>query len=110
VQFLGLGTAIKILFADSGVGAAKLSELHFSRNELVALINVFHRLSMSLSAVTVMRDLDMQRKLHALLLKACVGAVVLAVTTFLLCCNRQKVLTSSKASADATTSEKKKRK
>lgn len=71
LQFLGLGTALKILFADADTlitsvpAASKPSfDLHITRNEAVALINVLHRLSMSISAVQVMRDLEVQSKLQ----------------------------------------------
>jgi ERO1-like protein alpha len=87
LQFLGLGTAMKILFADAdetlaaaaaagggvttavtrttdsaspggggGGGGGELQHIELSRNELVALVNVLHRLSMSLAAVRLMEE------------------------------------------------------
>lgn len=79
LQFLGLGTAMKILFADAdssatasaGPYAAAAGEtgtggLHISRNEVVALVNVLHRLSMSLAALQVMHDLEAREKVSGL--------------------------------------------
>ena len=60
LQYLGLGTAMKVLFAEAdaraSVTASPLSDLPFARNELVALINVFHALSVSVAAVGYFRD------------------------------------------------------
>lgn len=79
LQFLGLGTAMKILFADEGPGGPQIGQL--SRNEVVALLNVLHRLSMSLSAISVMRDLEAQRALHTTLVRgvATLAAVLAAL-------------------------------
>ncbi|KAA0175215.1 hypothetical protein FNF27_03223 [Cafeteria roenbergensis] len=52
LQFLGLGTAMKVLFDDDGAGA----EIPLTRNEAVALVNVLHRLAISVAEVTNMRD------------------------------------------------------
>jgi len=51
LQFLGLGTAMKVLFDDDEQSGAPLT-----RNEAVALLNVLHRLSISVAEVTAMRD------------------------------------------------------
>lgn len=62
LQFLGLGTAMKVLFADAEArfaGVSSTPTVHLTRNEVVALINVFHRLSISVAAVEVMRDLEL---------------------------------------------------
>ena len=62
LQFLGLGTAMKVLFADAEArfaGVPSTPTVHLTRNEVVALINVFHRLSISVAAVEVMRDLEL---------------------------------------------------
>ena len=62
LQFLGLGTAMKVLFAGAEArelgGARAPAALHLSRNEVVALVNVFHRLSISVEAVGFMRGLE----------------------------------------------------
>ena len=62
LQFLGLGTAMKILFAGAEArergGSLEPATVHLSRNEAVALINVFHRLSISVAAVGVMQQLE----------------------------------------------------
>lgn len=52
LQFLGLGTAMKVLFDDDGDKAA----IALTRNEAVALVNVLHRLAISVAEVTNMRD------------------------------------------------------
>jgi hypothetical protein len=77
LQFLGLGTAMKVMFASE----AGLQRLRLSRNEVVAFVNVLHRLSMSVAAVGVFRELEAERKLQPLiaLVTAAVGAAVLAV-------------------------------
>lgn len=60
LQYLGLGTAMKVLFAEAdaraSAAASRLADLHFARNELVALINVFHALSVSVAAVGYFRE------------------------------------------------------
>jgi hypothetical protein len=52
LQFLGLGTAMKVLF-DEGEGE---ESAQLTRNEAVALVNVLHRLSISVAEVSLMRD------------------------------------------------------
>jgi ERO1-like protein beta len=79
LQFLGLGTAMKILFAQNET----LDSISLSRNEAVALINVFHRLAMSISAIDIMRDLDTRNKLYVLVLRSVI-TVVIATVSFLL--------------------------
>lgn len=70
LQFLGVGAAMKILLHDvearsaPAVGGAP-AELHITRNELVALVNVFHRLAISIDAVQRMRELEAVEKLRA---------------------------------------------
>lgn len=74
LQFLGLGTATKVIFADAEARAietviqgaaarhphpppgARTVAVHLSRNEAVALINVFHRLALSVDAVGKFRS------------------------------------------------------
>jgi hypothetical protein len=107
LQFLGVGTALKILFADAddtkaaataaanaAAGAVAGGEgrgpagggLHMTRNEAVALINVLHRLSMSISAVHIMRDLEARQKIQVVLGRLIVVLLVaLAVVRFLVC-------------------------
>ena len=83
LQFLGMGTAMRILLGDENpLGAAypSITPSHLSRNEIVALVNVLHRVSMSLAAIGLMRELEAQRKLHAALLRAAamlVGTILL---------------------------------
>jgi ERO1-like protein beta len=82
LQFLGLGTAMKILFADADTTGAPGSpdlSIHVSRNELVALINVLHRLSMSMAALHVMRDLELSERLGSILLSVLRGVGALAL-------------------------------
>jgi ERO1-like protein alpha len=55
LQFLGLGTAMKIVLAADG---AELAATRLSRNEVVALVNTLHRLSMSVAALAVLRDVE----------------------------------------------------
>ena len=61
---------MKILLHDvearsaPAVGGAP-AELHITRNELVALVNVFHRLAISIDAVQRMRELEAEEKLRA---------------------------------------------
>jgi len=83
LQFLGLGTAMKVLFAEqeeqsssSGKGTRRHQQqqqqqlkhkqqpslMHFTRNEVVALLTLLHRLSVSIAAVHVVRDLEAQNK------------------------------------------------
>ena len=47
-----------------------LNQIKLSRSEIVALINVLHRLSISISAVNVIRDLELQKRLHGILVSA----------------------------------------
>lgn len=58
---MGLGVAMKLLFTDTTQAPPRLT-----RNELVALVNLLHRVSMSVSAVQVMREAEAQAKLAAL--------------------------------------------
>ena len=46
LQMLGLGTALKVLFPPHPLGSA--ARLVLSRNEVIALVNLLHRLSESL--------------------------------------------------------------
>jgi hypothetical protein len=75
LQFLGLGTAMKVMFASE----AGLQRLRLSRNEAVAFVNVLHRLSMSVAAVGVFRELEAERKLQPLIAlgTAAAGAALL---------------------------------
>lgn len=75
LQFMGVGVAMKILFADqpplpgstdATVGAAAGAEapLSLTRNEVVALVNLLHRVAMSVAAVGVLRDVEAATKLQ----------------------------------------------
>lgn len=102
LQFLGLGTAMKILFADDP------SSVPLSRNEVVALVNVLHRLSLSLAAIQVMRDLEAQRALHHVLLRglAAVGALVAALLVLRArLAPKNAAATAGKAAATAAAAE-----
>jgi len=64
LQFLGVGSAMKVLLHDvearaapPGV-AAPPAPLRVTRNELVALVNVFHRLALSIDAGPKMREIE----------------------------------------------------
>ncbi|WCJ27436.1 Endoplasmic reticulum oxidoreductin-1 [Euphorbia peplus] len=50
LQVLGLGTALKILFSDNG-SKQLVQTLQLQRNEVIALINLLHRLSESVNLV-----------------------------------------------------------
>ena len=77
LQFLGLGTAIRILIGDEETDGADVNKVPaLSRNELVALINVLHRLSMSLAAIEVFRELEAARFTVRLATSAVVALVV----------------------------------
>ena len=104
IQFLGLGTALKLLFAehdqvivDSAAGIAAGEgglappsdgepPFDLSRNEVVALVNTLHRVSMSVQAAKDFRGQDLQRGLQRKglpLLAGGAGAVLLGL--LLLC-------------------------
>ena len=83
---------MKILFADTkpsvpasygdlSATGSSTPDVRLSRNEVVALLNVLHRLSMSLSAIHVMRDLEAQQALHGMLIRglATAGAILVAL-------------------------------
>ncbi|KAF0695391.1 Aste57867_13825 [Aphanomyces stellatus] len=89
VQVLGLGTAIKILLADD---VTKMPPLH--RNEMIALINVLHRLSESVEGVTRFRQLEFENAITTLV-QIVVGFVVVIVLGRI-CLQRRR-----KATADA---------
>ncbi|CAK4074533.1 unnamed protein product [Aphanomyces euteiches] len=76
VQILGLGTAIKILLADD---VTKMPPLH--RNEMIALINVLHRLSESVEGVTRFRQLEFDDAITTMIqcVLGAVGVVLLGV-------------------------------
>jgi hypothetical protein len=75
LQFMGLGVAMKVLFADaphpagapsapSAGGAGDATPLSLTRNEVVALVNLLHRVAMSVAAVGVLRDVEAATKLQ----------------------------------------------
>lgn len=103
LQFLGMGTALKVLFADAettGAGASLAQtvmeggstshhkqqqpplDVHLTRNEAVAMLNLLHRLSMSISAVHVMRDLEARAKIQS---AVGMGATIIAGVLLLVC-------------------------
>ncbi|OQR98785.1 endoplasmic oxidoreductin [Achlya hypogyna] len=61
IQVLGLGTAIKILLADDIHALPPLQ-----RNEIIALINVLHRLSESIEGVSRFRQLEFEDALKSM--------------------------------------------
>lgn len=73
----GGGTSPSSSSAVSTASGEPVPDVRLTRNEVVALVNVLHRVSISVAAVGVMRDLDAQRKLHAIALKA--GSTIIAV-------------------------------
>ncbi|ETW03092.1 hypothetical protein H310_05518 [Aphanomyces invadans] len=77
IQVLGLGTAIKILLADD---VSTMPPLH--RNEMIALINVLHRLSESVEGVTRFRQLEFENAITKLL-QCIVGAITIVVVGIL---------------------------
>ncbi|RHZ16223.1 hypothetical protein DYB26_010807, partial [Aphanomyces astaci] len=84
IQVLGLGTAIKILLADD---VADMAPLH--RNEMIALINVLHRLSESVEGVTRFRQLELENAI-ATLVQCILGAVVVVVVVGVLLNRRRR--------------------
>ncbi|XP_030854620.1 ERO1-like protein alpha [Strongylocentrotus purpuratus] len=60
LQIKGLGTALKILFTEQGVG--KKSKLTLDRGEIVALFNVFGKLSGSIVEIEEFQELLSQDK------------------------------------------------
>jgi hypothetical protein len=50
LQMLGIGTALKILLPK------KTEDLNLQRNEVIALINTFHKFSESVHIVSLMRE------------------------------------------------------
>jgi ERO1-like protein alpha len=73
LQFLGVGAAAKVLLHDAEVRRAAAAgrasgegeALRVTRNEVVALVNVFHRLAISIDAVPRMRELEAREKAGA---------------------------------------------
>ncbi|XP_073026908.1 endoplasmic reticulum oxidoreductin-1-like isoform X1 [Primulina eburnea] len=51
LQVLGLGTALKILFSVDGKNQQNQPQLQLQRNEVIALVNLLHRLSESVKLV-----------------------------------------------------------
>jgi hypothetical protein len=105
IQFLGLGTGMKILFADSdnvisetaaamesqaineAHGVLKSSsELHFqlSQNEVVALVNTLHRLSISIHAVRQFKNAEVKQALTSSMPAIVVGSVVFVAAVWTL--------------------------
>lgn len=58
LQVLGIGTAMKILFADNPE-----RDLSLQRNDVIALINVFDRLARSVETVHSMREQEFQLRM-----------------------------------------------
>jgi Endoplasmic Reticulum Oxidoreductin 1 (ERO1) len=85
LQFLGMGTAMKIMFASPLNEKDLVAKVRLSRNEVVAFVNVLHRLSMSVAAVGVFRDLEARAKLTRLAIQVLGGVVVLVVVTAITC-------------------------
>lgn len=56
LHFLGLGTALKILFSVNGQNQPDQG-LHLQKNEVIALVNLLHRLSESVKIVKEMGPL-----------------------------------------------------
>ncbi|KAM0749062.1 endoplasmic oxidoreductin [Meredithblackwellia eburnea MCA 4105] len=65
LQVTGLGTALKLLFSLDNEPGASSSDVKISRGELVAFINVLHRLSESLAAVEKFREMWATKELEA---------------------------------------------
>ena len=109
LQFLGLGTAMKVLFAEeeeqpssSGKGTRQHKQqpslMHFTRNEVVALLTLLHRLSVSIAAVHVVRDLEAQNKVmqaSSIIAAIFILGVVLS-TLFCVCLRSTTMLTKNK--------------
>ncbi|OQS06886.1 endoplasmic oxidoreductin [Thraustotheca clavata] len=73
IQILGLGTAIKILLADDIHDLPPLQ-----RNEIIALINVLHRLSESIEGVSRFRQMEFEDALKSMAMIVA-GAVALVI-------------------------------
>ena len=66
MQFLGLGTALKILFSAAEAGGQDLTAtLSLSRNEIVALVNTLAAVAASLEAVDLFREAEAAERLRA---------------------------------------------
>ncbi len=106
IQFLGLGTAMKVLFADSdnviadtavamrSTGSVKGriaphsdSEPAFqlSQNEVVALVNTIHRLSISVNAVQQFKSTEVHEAVSAAAPLVVVGLVSVCTLLVTLC-------------------------
>lgn len=74
LQFLGVGTALKILFAKED--SHGVPQVTLSKNEIVALVNSIHQVSRSVHDVGRMRDLEAS---HALEFYASIALAVVVV-------------------------------
>jgi ERO1-like protein alpha len=87
LQFLGLGTALKILFADEafagGEAPATEAPLELDHNEVVALINVLHRLSISVAAVQELQRKELDGALQTLGARAAAALLVAVLAAVL---------------------------
>ena len=109
IQFLGLGTAMKVLFADSDnviadtalamrgngdsrghVAPHSKTEPAFqlSQNEVVALVNTLHRLSISVHAVEQFKEAEVRMAVGAAAPLVVVAVVLVSVFFVLLCMRR----------------------
>ena len=76
IQVLGIGTAIKILLADDDND----EPIHLTRNEVIALINVLTRLSESVDAVRIFRDLEFDQAVYEYVRNMILAIMVLMFT------------------------------
>lgn len=84
-QFLGIGTALKVLFAENeGEESTGELKLHLSRNEVVALVNLMHRLSISVGAVHILDDLESYVSLEVFVIYTVFALIVLSTVSFLM--------------------------
>jgi hypothetical protein len=77
LQFLGVGTAMKVLFDDVDGGAVVPA---LTRNEAVALVNVLHRLAISIHQIGLMREREFSAATSQVWV-ALAGALLLALLT-----------------------------
>jgi ERO1-like protein alpha len=85
LQFLGLGTAFKILFADTPSAApSNRSDLELTRNEVVALINLLKNLCLSIRSIHEMEWLIVQEARRQRLWLCLVAAVLCGLGSILI--------------------------
>jgi len=86
LQFLGVGTALKILFAEEREDG--VPDITLSKNEVVAMVNALHQLSRSVFDVQRMRDLEARQAIQRSAVY--VGGGLLLAAFVAACCARRR--------------------